>query len=93
MQRLGYISHNGKILTIINSDNITCLSFLSILKTILLELLPKHLRFRAINMTDLKLLCDILIQSTVLYVTLGVLSRDDVRKTEGVCHAQSRPVH
>ena len=94
MQRLGYISHNGKILTTVNLDlHIKCLSFLSKLKTILLKLLPKHLRFRAINMTDLKLLCDVLIQSTVLYVTLGVLSRDDVRKTEGVCHAQSRPVH
>ena len=44
-------------------------------------------------MTDLYLLCDVLIQSTVFYVTLGVLLRDDVRKAEGVPHTQSRPVH
>ena len=44
-------------------------------------------------MTDLELLCDDFIPFTVFHVTLGVLSRDDVRKTEGVCHSQSRPVH
>lgn len=55
-------------------------------------MLAKHLFFGEINMTDLKLLCNVLILSFVFYVTLGVLSRDDVRKTEGVRYAQSRPV-
>ena len=93
-ERLGYISHNDKI--IINIDmnlnvNVKCLSFLSKLKTLLLELLEKHFisSSRVINMT----VYAALIQPTVFYFTLGVLSRDDVRKTEGVPHAQSWPVH